>query len=316
MRRLAVFMAVALGLATLSASSAQSAVMTIEFTEPPGPPTTHRVVVFVGAVACTEAEFDATSPPSAILGVAGQPPACSVEGAEVSFLQFRDGYEIEESPIVPVELSDRTVFAAGTTFEFRNWAPPPASDPGPLDPLPSYMRAFVGAEAGLPPPTPGVDVIPPMTIDLVDPESAAPIERLVLFVGPQPCLSISFEPAPPTRVHLGTPDQPFGCGNPGDSITALQIRSATQALELGVRTVLAPGGTYRWANWAPQPPGTPLPDYMQAFLDAGAVIQPSASGNAGLAPSRAASKAEVLILLVGAALLVGTTRRITRERSH
>jgi hypothetical protein len=183
------------------------------------------------------------------------------------------------------------------------------------------MRNFINSGASLLP-NPGGPVAtgPAMFLDFT-PVAGLPAPlptRIVVFVEATACASIILD-NPSTRiVLLGTETQPDGCGPgaDGDDVTFLIFSVSGNASELFARTYVAPYGYYTLANWAPQPPGTPLPDYMQAFLDAGAVIQPSASGNAGLAPSRAASKAEVLVLLVGAALLVGTTRRITRERSH
>ena len=307
---LALTAASALILTMGAVASAQTDVMVIEFTDPPGPPT-QRIVVFVGEVACAEVRFDTASPPTALLGTEGQPAACSLEGAEVTFLQFRAVYgDVSGDPIKPFQLFNRTVFDAGSTFEFINWAPMPAEDPGPPDLLTPYMRAFVNAEFG--PPPAGSFGRRPMRIEFVDPQSAAPIERLVLFVGTQACLSVSFDPEPPAIVYLGTADQPPVCGDDGIPVTGLQVRTPTQQLELSDRTLLVSGGSYRWANWAPVPPGSALPAYMQAFLNAGAVVQPAADGNAGLRDNATAPPI-ALLLLATLALLAGG-RRMTAGR--
>lgn len=212
------------------------------------------------------------------------------------------------APIKPSQLFDRTVFEAGRTFEFVNWAPMPAQDPGPPDLLTPYMRAFVNAELGRPPA--GSFGRRPMRIEFVDSQLAGPIERLVLFVGTQACLNVSFDPEPPTIVYLGAVDQPAVCGDDGIPVTGLQFRSATERLELSERTLYASDSSYQWANWAPVPPGSPLADYMQAFLDADAVLQPATSGNAGIKSTPATGLPELAGLLA-ALLLIATGRRST-----
>lgn len=148
-----------------------------------------------------------------------------------------------------------------------------------------------------------------MAIEFANVGDAGPTDRVVVFVGDVACASISFETATPPAVVIGPPGQSAACGASGAEVTFLQFRPGDQQLELFTRTTFTPASSYELTNWAPQPPGLPLPAHMQAFIDAGAVIQPAASGNAGLAGDAALPPGAPLVLAT--LLLLAAGRRLT-----
>jgi hypothetical protein len=318
-RLMSVAMAATLALVATTVASAQTNAMVIEFTSPDSPPTA-RVVVFVGEIACAEGMFDSNSPPTALLGTADQPAGCGTEGAAVTFLQFRAYNDDPGAPIVPFELSERTTFAAGTTFQFLNWAPAPGADPAPPEgPLPAQMRAFVESGAAIQP-VPGAPTQTgrALVLDFTQvstlPEPRP--ERIVVFVGEIACTDVRFAEVSPPIILLGADGQPDGCGAGADGteMSFLMFGASGNASELFERTFFAPYGSYTLTNWAPQPPGTALPVYMQAFIDTGTVVQPADNGNAGLERARTSPPGTLLVLAT--ILLLAASRRLTAGRPH
>jgi hypothetical protein len=126
-----VSMLAALMFGLANSAAAQSTSMAIEFTNIADGGDTQRVVVFVGETPCASVSFGSITPPATVIGADAQPTECSMDGAEVTFLQFR-------SPDQQLELSERTIFVTGTVFELANWAPQL-----PRTALPVYIQAFI-----------------------------------------------------------------------------------------------------------------------------------------------------------------------------
>lgn len=236
--------------------------------------------------------------------------------ASVTFLQFRAYNDDPGVPIVPLELSERTTFAAGITSQFVNWAPAPPQDPAPPEgPLPTHMRAFVESGAAIEPiPGAPTQTDRAMVLDFRQ-GSALPgplTERIAVFVGTIACTDVRFAEVSPPIILLGAVGQPDACSTEGSEITFLQIFTSGQVWQLFEETSFAAGSTHELTNWAPQPPHSALPGYMQSFLDAGAVIQPAGSGNAGLKGSRTSPPATVTALTT--ILFLAAARRLTAGR--
>ena len=155
----------------------------------------------------------------------------------------------------------------------------------------------------------------PMTVDFGSVAIAGPTERIVVFVDGTACASVTIDANAPPVALLGTAGQPATCGIAGAEVTFLQFRPTGQQLELFTRTSFTVGGSFEVENWAPQPPGLPLPSYMQAFLDSGGVIEPAGSGNAGLAGEGAGPTLGVLaVALIGVFALAIMGRAMTATR--
>ncbi|MPZ48916.1 MAG: hypothetical protein GEU75_06340 [Dehalococcoidia bacterium] len=226
---------------------------------------------YANGVECTRANVATSSDVVLQLGLAGQPAACSTDGARVVLVDVHE-----------FQLAQEFTLAKGTRVTLTNLAPLPPDMQGPAQR--ARTEAAASQQGLFEILVPGTSLASPLSVAATGYNTMGEsLGSLTVYANFSACTTVDVATTSDVLLQIGLPGQPAECGTNGAPVYLVDGRGR----QLTVQYTLTKGIRVTLTNFAPTPPGVQnTTESARSRAPQGTGIIPPAAGDAGLAASR------------------------------